>query len=182
MKFQKLHIPQAMVIDPEPRKDTRGMLARAFCAREMAEHGLQTTFVQTNITYNYVKGTVRGLHWQVLPMGECKLVRCTRGAVYDVLVDMRPDSPTYLQHFAVELTEHNRRMLYVPEMCAHGYQALTDDAEVTYMVSGYYSPESERGILYNDPAIGIEWPLPATVVSEKDQSWQMLSIEMGAPA
>lgn len=180
MKFHNLHIPNAMILEPEPHSDSRGFFARAFCGREMAQHGLQSTFVQANISYNYRKGTVRGLHFQLPPHGECKLVRCTRGAVYDVLVDMRPDSPTYLRYFGAELTERNRRMLYLPEMCAHGYQALTDDAEVTYFVSSYYSPESERGIHYNDPAIRIDWPLPVSEISEKDAGWQMLSVEIGA--
>lgn len=171
MKFIETKLKDAFIVDLEVRSDDRGGFARTFCAKEFEEHGLKPMVAQCNMSFNYKAGTLRGMHYQVAPACETKLVRCTKGAIYDVIIDMRPDSPTYLQHIGVELTEENRRALYVPEMFAHGYQALTDDAEVIYQVGEFYTPGYERGLRYDDPAFQIEWPVPVTVISEKDASW-----------
>jgi dTDP-4-dehydrorhamnose 3,5-epimerase len=130
--------------------------------------------VQVKLSYNYHKGTLRGMHYQAAPAAEVKLVRCIRGAVWDVIVDVRPQSPTYLQHFAVELSADNRKALYVPQMFAHGYQTLTENAEVVYQVDEFYSPANERGLRYDDPKIGIQWPLAVQSISAKDQAWALL--------
>lgn len=174
MRFTKVGIPDVRVIHLDLKADSRGAFARTFCVREMEEEGLKSKFVQCNLSYNHRRGTIRGLHWQVPPATECKLIRCTRGAVYDVIVDMRPDSPAYLRHFGIELSAEERQMLYIPDQFAHGYQALTDDAEVAYQVTEYYTPELERGARYDDPLLGIRWPLPVTEVSEKDRGWALL--------
>ncbi|MFN7659089.1 MAG: dTDP-4-dehydrorhamnose 3,5-epimerase, partial [Dolichospermum sp.] len=137
-------------------------------------HGLKPTVAQCNLSFNHKKGTLRGMHYQTLPAAETKLIRCTQGAIYDVIVDMRPESPTYLSHIGVELTAENRRALYVPEMFAHGYQALTDGAEVVYQVGEFYTPGYERGLRYDDPILGISWPLNATEMSDKDRNWPLL--------
>ena len=174
MQFRKSPIKGAWVIDIEPLSDERGFFARSFCAREFEKHGLSPSLVQCNLSYNRRKGTLRGLHCQIPPAAEPKLVRCTAGAIYDVIVDLRPDSPGYLRHFGVELTAENRRALYVPELCAHGFQTLTDDTEVTYQMGAFYQPEFQRGFRYDDPAFSIQWPLPVSVISEKDLSWDPL--------
>jgi dTDP-4-dehydrorhamnose 3,5-epimerase len=171
MLFEATKLKNAFVIDLEIRDDHRGGFARTFCAKEFEQHGLKPVVAQCNMSFNYKKGTMRGMHYQLPPAAETKLVRCTRGAIYDVIIDMHPDSPTYLQHFGIELTAENRKALYVPEMFAHGYQALTDDAEVIYQVGEFYSPGYERGICYDDPTFSIEWPIPVTVISEKDANW-----------
>ncbi len=171
MLFHPTPIASAYVIDVEKREDDRGFFARAWCAREFGERGLVTSFVQGNIGASRRKGTLRGMHYQVAPHEEAKLVRCTRGAVWDVLLDVRAGSPTFGKWFGVELTADTHRMLYIPPGCAHGYQALTDDVEVFYLVSAFYTPEAERGIRYDDPAFAIEWPLPVTVISDKDRTW-----------
>lgn len=171
MVFQETPLPGAYVVEIERRSDPRGFFARAWCARELEQAGVSVDFVQANIGYSARRGTLRGLHLQVAPHGETKLVRCTRGAIYDVAVDLRPDSPAYLQWVGVELTAENHRMLLVPEGCAHGYLSLSDDAEVFYAVSAYYHPAAERGYRYDDPAFGIDWPEEVRVVSEKDLSW-----------
>lgn len=178
MKFTETKLKGAFIIELEERTDSRGFFARTFCAREFEEHGLKPAVVQCNMSYNHKKGTMRGMHYQIEPAMEAKLVRCTRGAVYDVIVDMRPDSPTYLQHIGVELTADNRKALYVPEMFAHGYLTLVDGAEVFYQVSEFYTPGTERGLRYDDPALGIEWPVPIEVISEKDAAWALLSKEV----
>ncbi len=162
----------AFLVDLELRGDDRGAFARTFCAQEFADHGLKPTVAQCNLSFNYKAGTLRGMHYQVPPAAETKLVRCTKGAIYDAIIDMRPDSPTYMQHFGVELTADNRRSLYIPEMFAHGYQALTDGAEVVYQVGEFYTPGYERGLRYDDPAFQIAWPLPVTVISPKDAAWE----------
>lgn len=171
MLIQATNLKDAFVIDLEVREDNRGGFARTFCAKEFEEHGMKPTVAQCNLSYNFKKGTLRGMHYQLSPAAETKLIRCTQGAIYDVIIDMRPDSPTYKQHFGVELSAENRRALYVPEMFAHGYQALTDGAEVVYQVGEFYSPGYERGIRYDDPTFGIEWPIPVTVISDKDANW-----------
>jgi dTDP-4-dehydrorhamnose 3,5-epimerase len=162
-----------MIVDLEIREDGRGGFARTFCAREFEEQGLKAVVAQCNMSYNHLKGTMRGMHYQLQPAAETKLVRCTRGAIYDVIIDMRPDSETYLKHFGIELSESNRTALYVPEMFAHGYLALTDGAEVVYQVGEFYSPGYERGLMYNDPFFGIQWPIPVSVISDKDAAWPL---------
>lgn len=180
MRFTETSLPGAFIIDLEQRADPRGFFARSFCAAEFEAHGLKPAVVQCNLSFNHRRGTLRGMHFQVAPALEAKLVRCTRGAVHDVIVDMRPTSPTYMQHIGVELSAENRRALYVPEMFAHGYQSLTDDAEVTYQVSTTYTPECERGLRYDDPALAIAWPLPVSVMSDKDRSWPLITAGVAA--
>lgn len=171
MQFTETKLKGAFVVDVEVRSDNRGGFARAFCAKEFEEHGLKPIVAQANLSFNYKAGTLRGMHYQVPPACETKFIRCIKGAIYDVIVDLRPDSPTYLQHVGVELSAENRRSLYIPEMFGHGYQALTDGAEVIYQVGEFYTPGCERGFRYDDPAFGIEWPLPVSEISEKDLSW-----------
>ena len=154
-------------------------MPRIICSKDFAAHGLVGEFVQASISYNRSRGTVRGMHFQWPPSSEAKLVRCIRGAIIDVIVDMRPDSPTRLQHVAVELTAANRRSFYVPPYFAHGYQSLEDDTEVFYQVAGSYEPSAERGLRHDDPALGIEWPLPVSVISEKDAAWPLLDENSG---
>lgn len=174
MRFTETNLKGACLVEPEPCRDDRGLFARTFCAREFRDHGLADRFVQCNTSWNARKGTVRGLHYQAAPSWEVKLVRCTAGAIWDVIVDLRPDSPTYLQHFGVELAASNRLALYIPEMFAHGFQTLEDDAEVFYQMSEFYAPKLARGLRYDDPKLGIAWPLPVTSISEKDQQWGLL--------
>ena len=171
MIFEETKLPGAFIIRLEKREDERGFFARSWCQNEFEEHGLASHIVQANVSFNKQRGTLRGMHWQVSPHAETKLVRCTTGAIYDVAVDLRPDSPTYKQWIGVELTARNYTMLYVPEQFAHGFQTLEDNAEVTYQVSASYAPGAERGARYNDPAFGIQWPLDARVISEKDRNW-----------
>lgn len=174
MKFTETPLKGAFVVELEPREDFRGFFARAYCEQEFAQHGLPDRFVQGNMSYNHKKGTVRGLHYQVPPALEAKFMRCIGGAIFDVIVDMRPGSPTYLQWFGLELSAANRKALYVPPLFAHAYQALTDGAEVFYLVSQFYTPGTERGLRPDDPALDIKWPLPIEVISEKDMSWPLL--------
>jgi dTDP-4-dehydrorhamnose 3,5-epimerase len=169
----------AYIVELEERMDERGFFARAFCVDEFGAVGLETKVAQANISYNRHAGTIRGLHWQAAPALEAKYFRCTRGAAHHVAVDVRPDSSTYLRHVAVELSASNRVGLAVPPECATGYQALEDDTEVFYLVSGPYSPEHERGLRYDDPALGITWPRPLVDTSEKDRSWPPLEAEKG---
>ena len=176
MLFTQTKLKGAFIIDLEPRQDRRGFFARTFCAKEFEAHGLKPAVAQCNLSFNHKKGTLRGMHYQIPPAAETKLIRCTQGAIYDVIVDMRPESPTYLQHIGVELTAENRRALYVPEMFAHGYQALSDGAEVIYQVGEFYTPGYERGMRYNDPALKIDWPLPVSEISQKDAAWPLLEM------
>lgn len=172
MIFTELAVAGAFVIDLEKREDARGYFARAWCAREFEEHGLNPNLVQVNLSFNDEAGTLRGMHFQRAPHEEAKSVRCTRGAIYDVVLDLRPDSPTYKDWAALELSADNRRMLYVPEGCGHGYQTLTPETETLYQVSAFYAPDSEGGVRWNDPAFGIDWPdAPRRILSEKDASW-----------
>jgi dTDP-4-dehydrorhamnose 3,5-epimerase len=173
--FKETPLAGAYIIDVEERRDDRGFFARTFCAREFEEHGLQTVVSQCNISFNYQKGTLRGMHYTVPPMNEAKLVRVVRGAIYDVIIDLRPESPTYKQHVGVELTASNRRALYIPPMFAHGFQTLEDDTEVFYQMSDFYAPGHDRGVRYDDPAFGIQWPLPVSVIAEKDLAWAAFS-------
>ncbi|PSF38658.1 dTDP-4-dehydrorhamnose 3,5-epimerase [Aphanothece hegewaldii CCALA 016] len=174
MKFSETKLKGAYIIDLEPRQDERGFFARTFCANELETHGLKPVVAQCNLSFNYQKGTLRGMHYQTLPATETKLIRCTQGAIYDVIVDMRPESFTFLQHIGVMLTAENRRSLYVPEMFAHGYQTLTDEAEVIYQVGEFYTPGCERGLRYDDPLLGIKWPLSVSKISAKDATWPLL--------
>lgn len=174
MIFTETPLTGAWVLDLERRGDDRGFFARTFCQHEFTDHGLEPVVAQCNLSWNARAGTLRGMHYQLPPAAETKLVRCTAGAIYDVIVDLREGSPTYLQHFGVELTAENRRALYVPALFGHGYQALTDGAEVTYQVGEFYTPGAERGLRHDDPALGIEWPIPVTEISEKDATWPLL--------
>jgi dTDP-4-dehydrorhamnose 3,5-epimerase len=171
MKFTETKLKGAYVIDIEPIGDERGFFARAWCRKEFEAHSLITEVAQANLSYNRDRGTVRGMHWQVPPHAETKLVRCIRGAIYDVIVDLREASPTYLEWIGVELTAENHRILFVPEGFAHGFQTLEDHTEVYYQVSEFYTPEAERGARHDDPAFGISWPLPVSSLSAKDASW-----------
>jgi dTDP-4-dehydrorhamnose 3,5-epimerase len=170
--FTETRLAGAFTIDVELHEDERGFFARVWDGEELAEHGLDARVVQSSIAYNRVAGTLRGLHFQVPPFAETKLVRCTRGAIWDAIVDLRPGSPTFLEWVAVELTEENRRTLYVPDQFAHGYQTLVDASEVWYQMSAPYAPGAARGLRWDDPKLGIEWPAAERrVISERDLAW-----------
>lgn len=173
MRFTETPIAGIWVIDPDFREDERGRFFRAWCAREFAEHGISFVPQQANMALSLLKGTTRGIHYQVDPAPEAKLVRCTRGAIFDVAVDLRPGSPTWGKWFGVELSAENGRMLFVPELCGHAYQTLEDQTEMYYMASQVYTPHACRGARFNDPAFGIAWPFEATAVSEQDRNWQL---------
>jgi dTDP-4-dehydrorhamnose 3,5-epimerase len=171
MFFNETKLRGAFVIGLDRKVDQRGFFARTFCVQEFEAHGLNPRVVQCNLSYNRQRGTLRGMHWQAPPSTEAKLVRATRGAVLDVIVDLRPESATYLQHVAIELSADNRRMLYIPEGFAHGFQSLEDDSEVIYQMSEFYAPEQARGARWNDPAFGIVWPLPDPIMNDRDRTW-----------
>ncbi len=173
MIFTETKLKGAYIIELERREDSRGFFARGFCQNEFRAHGLKPTIAQGNIASNIKAGTLRGMHFQYPPAAESKLVRCTRGAIYDIIVDLRPESPTYLQHIGVELNEDNQRALYVPERFAHGYQTLTDKTDTSYLVGEFYTPDAEGGLLYDDPSLKLNWPLPVSVISEKDQKFPL---------
>jgi dTDP-4-dehydrorhamnose 3,5-epimerase len=175
MNYVPTPLAGAFVIETQKIEDTRGFFAYGFDASEAGRHGLNSTVAQVKISYNKQRGTVRGMHWQDAPAAEVKIVRCVRGAIWDVIVDLRRESPTYLKHFGIELSADNLRCLYVPEQFAHGYQALADGSEVMYQVSAYYSPMHERGVRHDDPMLRIVWPQPITSVSPKDASWPLLT-------
>ena len=168
MNFTETELPGAVIVDPQLIEDDRGFFTRTFCSREFEEHGLLPRVAQCNLSFNHKAGPLRGMHFQVPPAGEAKFVRCVQGAILDVIVDLRPDSPTYLRHISVELTAANRRALYIPPLFAHGYQALADESEVLYQVSEFYTPSAERSLRFDDPLLGISWPREVTVISEKD--------------
>jgi dTDP-4-dehydrorhamnose 3,5-epimerase len=170
--FTETKLKGAFIIDLERRNDERGFFARAFCQNEFREHGLKPTIAQANIASNLKKGTLRGMHFQYPPAAETKLVRCTRGAIVDIIDDLRPESRTYLEHIAVELNDDNMTALYVPERVAHGYQALRDGTDTSYQVGEFYTPDAEGGLRYDDPLLGLQWPLPVSVISPKDQAFQ----------
>ena len=174
MRFIATNLEGAWVIEPQLHEDSRGLFARTFCGREFREQGLVDSFVQCNTSWNARKGTVRGLHYQLPPSCEVKLVRCTAGALWDVIVDLRPDSPTYLQHFGIELSAKNRFALYIPGMFAHGFQTLEESTEVFYQMSEFYAPKLSRGIRYDDPKLQVKWPLPVASISDQDLSWTLL--------
>ena len=174
MRFVPTALAGAYIIEVEPHDDSRGFFARTFCAREFAEHGLETDFVQCSVSMNRTRGTLRGMHYQLPPAGEVKLVRCTAGAIHDVIVDLRQDSPTYLQHFSVDLTARNRCALYVPKTFAHGFQTLEDDTEIFYQMSEFYAPDKSAGVRFDDPKLGIQWPLPVAAIADKDRTWPLL--------
>ena len=174
MIFSETKLTGAYTIDLDRREDVRGYFARMFCQKEFAAHGLKPMIAQANVGSNLKRGTVRGMHFQYPPAAEAKYVRCTRGAILDIIVDLRPESRTYLQHVAVELSTANQRGIYVPERFAHGYITLEDNTDTSYIVSEYYTPGVEGGLMYNDPRLALEWPIPLAVISEKDTQWPLL--------
>jgi dTDP-4-dehydrorhamnose 3,5-epimerase len=171
MIFNTTEIPGVLLIDLDIRQDERGFFTRSWCRSEFAEHGLDTCIAQCSVSYNRTRGIVRGMHYQRAPHGEVKLVRCTAGAVYDVVVDLRPDSPTYCRWLGAELTAENRTTIYIPPGCAHGFATLTDGAELYYQMSEFYHPESYAGVRWDDPAFGIVWPFDEPQLSAKDRSY-----------
>jgi dTDP-4-dehydrorhamnose 3,5-epimerase len=172
MIFTETPIAGAFLIDLEPRGDERGFFARFFCEREFGAHGLSTHFVQANNSLSARRGTLRGMHYQLAPKAETKVVRCLRGALFDIVLDLRPGSPTFGKSFGAELSADNRRMMYVPKGFGHGFVTLTDDAEALYLVDEFYSPEHERGVRWDDPKFGIQWPVAPVVMSDKDRSYR----------
>jgi len=174
MIFTETALAGAYIVDLERREDDRGFFARMFCQNEFRDHGLEPVIAQANVAFNRRRGTLRGMHFQFPPAAETKYVRCTRGAILDIIVDLRPESPTYLEHVAVELTEENRLALYVPERFAHGYQVLADETETSYQVGEFYTPEAEGGLRHDDPRLGLSWPLPVSAISDKDRAWALL--------
>lgn len=178
MIFTETKLKGAYVIDIEPREDERGFFARSWCEDEFKKHGLNPRLVQCNISFNKKRGTLRGMHYQIAPFPEAKLVRCTMGSIYDVIIDLRPDSPTFKQWQSVELTAENRRALYIPEDFGHGFQTLTDYSEVLYQMTESFHPECARGVRWNDPAFAIEWPIKETTIANRDLSYILFA--MGA--
>ncbi len=175
MRFIETTLADAWLLEPEPIRDERGYFARTFCVREFAERGLQSEFVQHSRSFSAKKGTLRGMHYQTPPHTEVKVVSCVSGAIYDVIVDLRPGSRTYRKWQGFELSAENGRQLYVPAGFAHGFQTLTDDALLNYLISAFYEPSASTGISYDDPSLGITWPLPVSVISERDKSWAPLA-------
>lgn len=175
MNFIETKIKGAYVIEMEYLRDERGFFARSFCSNEFTQHGLKESFQQCNISFNHKKGTIRGLHYQEFPFQETKLVRCTQGAIFDVIVDLRRDSSTFVEWYSIELTADNHKMLYIPEGIAHGFQTLSPNTEVFYQMGSDYHPESARGIRWDDPLINIKWPAKCSVISEKDKSYKNLN-------
>lgn len=174
MIFAETKLKGAFIIDLNRLEDERGFFARAFCQKVFRDRGLESVIAQVNIASNLKKGTVRGMHFQYPPAAETKIVRCTRGAILDIIVDLRPESETYLQQYAVRLDEENKSALYVPERFAHGYQVLRDNTDTCYQVSEFYTPSAEGGLLYDDIRLHLEWPLPVTVISQKDRNFRPL--------
>lgn len=171
MKFVETGLDGAVIVEIEKIKDERGFFSRIWCQKEFKQRGLESCVVQANASFNYKKGTLRGMHYQSEPYGESKLVRCTQGAIYDVIIDLRRDSKTYLKWFGIELSAENFRMLFVPKMIAHGFQTLEDNSVISYQVGQFYTPGAERGVRYDDPIFKIKWPLAVSVISEKDKNW-----------
>lgn len=177
MLFTPTEIPDAFIIDLDKRVDERGFFARGWCAREFEEQGISGNAVQMNISYNKNKHTLRGFHYQMHPHQEQKLLRCIRGAIYDVLLDLRPESPSFMRHITVELTAESYRMVVVPKGCANAFMTLKDETEVTYLVSEFYTPASERGVRWDDPSFGVRWPVRPEVISDKDANWPDFSVQ-----
>ncbi len=176
MRFIAMRLAGLWLVEPELLRDERGFFARTWCEREFREHGLDSRLVQCNISFNQKRGTLRGMHYQVAPYEETKLVSCTQGSIYDVAVDLRPGSATFRQWIGIELSVENRRMLYIPAGFAHGFITLEDQSTVFYQMSEFYHAEAARGVRWNDPALGIEWPIPVAVISDKDRSYPDLAI------
>ena len=174
MKFAETKLKGAFIITPDLIEDERGFFARTFCRREFEEHGLNPDIVQCNISFNKKKGTLRGMHYRTRHHAEVKLVRCTAGKIYDVIIDLRPESPTFKHWSAVELSADNHKLLYIPEGFAHGFQTLADNAELSYQHSAFHSPGHERGVRFNDPDLNIVWPLEVSVISPKDQIYPII--------
>ena len=171
MKFTPTKIPGAYLIEIEPIADERGFFSRTFCTTEFSQHGLETYFHQCNISFTSQQGTIRGMHYQIAPDTETKLVRCTRGAIYDVILDLRPESPTFKQWVAAELTADNHQMFYIPPGCAHGLQTLVDDTEVFYQMAGIYNADAARGVRWNDPTFEIKMPLAVSIINQRDRNY-----------
>ena len=176
MIFTETALKGVFVIDIEPIRDARGLFARTWCQKEFEGNGLAVTWVQSSTSVNSRRGTLRGMHYQVVPNEEVKLVRCTTGAIYDVIIDLRPASPTYCQHVGITLSADNRRAVYIPKQCAHGFLTLEDNSEVSYHMSEFYTPESARGFRWDDPAFNIKWPETITVMSERDRTWPTFAL------
>jgi dTDP-4-dehydrorhamnose 3,5-epimerase len=174
MKYTELPLKGAYLVEIEPIEDERGFFARTWSRGEFIELGFEPEFIQYSVSYNRVKGTLRGMHYQVAPFEEMKIVQCTRGSVFDVIIDMRPESETFGRWTGVELSADNRRILYIPKAFAHGFQTLEDNSDVSYRITNHYSPEHARGCRFDDPAFGIEWPLPVSVISERDRGYPLL--------
>jgi dTDP-4-dehydrorhamnose 3,5-epimerase len=174
MIFTETRLKGAFIIDLDRKTDERGFFARAFCQHEFRDHGLKSMIAQANVALSAKKGTLRGMHFQYPPAAESKLVRCSRGALLDVIVDLRPESPTYLEHISVELNEDNMTALYVPERFAHGFQALRDNTVTSYQMGEFYKPNAESGLRYDDPRLRLKWPLPVSVMSPRDQAFATL--------
>jgi dTDP-4-dehydrorhamnose 3,5-epimerase len=177
LRFLETFLAGLHVVEIEPHNDERGFFARSFCTKEFKDRGLESSVAQCNISFNARAGTVRGLHFQAEPYGEAKLVRCTRGAIYDVAVDIRPRSKTFLKWYAIELTSENRRMMFIPQGFAHGFQTLVDESEVSYVMFELYHPEAARGFRWDDPKLGITWPLVSQIVSDKDRMYPLIHTE-----
>ena len=175
MIFTETKLCGSFIVELEQREDERGFFARSFCQDEFAAHGLKTSIAQANLSWNAKAGTLRGMHYQFPPAAETKFIRCTHGALYDVIVDLRPESPTFGEHIGVELSAANHRALYVPERFGHGFITLADDTEAAYQVGEFYTPGMEGGLRYDDPDLGIDWPIAAAVMSDKDGSWAPLA-------
>jgi dTDP-4-dehydrorhamnose 3,5-epimerase len=177
MIFASTRLEGALLIDIEPKEDERGFFARTWCRQELAARGLDNEIAQESVSYNRFRGTVRGLHFQRSPHEETKIVRCTRGAIFDVIVDLRPHSSSYLRWQGFELTAENRRALYIPKGFAHGFQTLAEHSEITYQISTFYSPEFAGGYRYDDAAFRITWPLPSAMISERDLGWPSFKVD-----
>ena len=175
MQFVKSKLPGVLTIEPEPFKDERGFFSRAFCEEEFAAQGLETRFVQHSVSGNAKAGTFRGMHYQAEPHAEIKVVRCQAGAIYDIVLDLRRTSPTFGRWEAFGLSAENKRQVYIPKGCAHGFQTLADESEVHYLISDFYAPSASGGVRYDDPAFGITLPLPVSAISEKDRDWPIIS-------
>lgn len=171
MLFTKTDLEGAWLIDAEPNRDARGWFARTFCEREFSAHGLETRFPQHSTSQNVERGTLRGMHYQRAPHAEVKLVRCLKGAIWDVIIDLNPDSPTYRRWQGFELSAANMRQLYIPKGFAHGFQTLEANCEIGYLISEFYAPAASAGVRWDDPRFGIDWPLPVSVMSDKDKGW-----------